>query len=102
MIYVIASIELRADSRERYLAELAAVAPQVRAEIGCIEYCPTVDAASGLKAQVPLRADTVTIVERWTSLDALGAHAIAPHMQAFRLRTAGCVLGTSLQVLGPA
>jgi quinol monooxygenase YgiN len=102
MIHVIATVELRPDRRARFLQEFAAVAPLVRAEAGCVEYGAALDVASGLKAQIPLRAATVTIIERWTSLQALGAHAVAPHMVAFRQRVADFVLGTSLQVLAPS
>lgn len=102
VICVIASVALRPSTLDRYLAELTAVAAQVRAEAGCIEYCPVIDVASGLKPQIPLRPNTVTIVERWASLEALAAHSIAPHMQAFRARSAEYVLDTSLQVLEPA
>ena len=52
-----------------------------------------------LPAQVPLRPDVVTIIEKWASLNALAAHAVAPHMQAYRKRVAHLVLKTSLQVL---
>ena len=102
VIHVIATIELRPDNRDRFLEELAAVAPQVRTETGCIDYGAAIDVASGLKLQVPPRADVVTVVERWSSLDALAAHAIAPHMLAFRARTSQFVLRTLLQVLAAA
>jgi quinol monooxygenase YgiN len=101
MIYVIASIALRPGCQERYLRELASLAPEVRAEAGCLEYGGAIDTASGLKPQIPLRPDVVTIVERWSGLEALQAHSVAPHMQAFRARTADWVAGTSLQVLNP-
>ncbi|MDE2251828.1 MAG: antibiotic biosynthesis monooxygenase [Gammaproteobacteria bacterium] len=101
MIVVVATVELRPGARERFLAELAALAPVVLRETGCIEYWPTVDVASGLGAQVPLRSDVVTIVEKWESLPALAAHAVAPHMQAYRLRVVDLVAKTALQVLAP-
>ena len=41
----------------------------------------------------------VTIIEKWASLPALAAHAVAPHMQTYRLRVADYVVKTTLQVL---
>jgi len=101
MIVVVATVELGPGTRERFLAELAVVAPAVRREAGCVEYSAALDVASGLAAQAPLRPDVVTIVEKWDSLPALAAHAIAPHMQAYRPRVAGYVVSTTLQVLAP-
>jgi quinol monooxygenase YgiN len=101
VFYVIATITLRPDCRERFLEELRALAPEVRAESGCLEYAPALDTASGLRPQIPLRLEVVSILERWASLEALQAHSTAPHMQAFRTRTADLVAGTSLQVLSP-
>lgn len=101
MIAVVATVELRPGTRERFLAELAALAPEVRREAGCIEYTATLDMTSGLAAQLPLRTDVVTIIEKWDSLPALAAHAVAPHMQAYRLHVADYVVKTTLQVLAP-
>ncbi len=75
--------------------------PDVRAEKGCIEYGPTVDLKTDIKAQIPLRENTVTIVEKWESLQALQAHLQAPRMTAYRERVKDLVVGVSLQVLQP-
>ena len=101
MIYVIATIEVKPGKRDAFLAEFHRNVPNVLAEKGCIEYGPTVDVKTEIKAQIPLREDVVTIVEKWDSLPALAAHAIAPHMQAYRPRVAGYVVSTTLQVLAP-
>jgi quinol monooxygenase YgiN len=99
VIHVVATVELRPQARERFLAEFETLKPAVRAEQGCLEYCAYIDVASGLAPQIPLRPDVVTIIEKWASLSALAAHAIAPHMQAYRQRVAHLVQSTSLQVL---
>lgn len=99
MIHVIATVELRPNMRPSFLAELAALQPQVLAEDGCRGYLPCTDTLSGLGAQIPLRPDIVTIMEQWVSLDALRAHAVAPHVQAYRARVAPLVVKTTLQVL---
>lgn len=102
MIHVIATIELAAGQREAFLTEFRRLVPQVRAEAGCIEYGPTVDAASGIAAQGPPRQDVVTVVEKWSDLPSLKAHLVAPHMEAYRPRVKHLVRSTTLQVLEPA
>ena len=101
MIHVLATIELHPGTRDAFLSELSRVAPQVRAEDGCIEYGATIDVASGLPAQVPVRPDGVIVVEKWLNLDALSAHLGASHMRAYRERVKAFVIRTTLQVLAP-
>ena len=102
MIHVIATIEVAEGKREAFLAEFRKLVPLVRAEAGCLEYGPTVDADSGLSAQGPARADVAVIVEKWESLNALKGHLQAPHMADYRVRVKDLVRRVSLQVLRPA
>lgn len=102
MIHVIATIEAKAGRREALLTEFRKVVPLVRAEAGCLEYGPAVDMASGIAAQIPLRDQVLTVVEKWANLDALRAHLAAPHMTAYRDRVQDLVAGVTLQVLEPA
>lgn len=102
MIHVIATIELNAGKREAFLAEFHKLVPQVRAEAGCLEYGPAVDVATDISAQVPLRENVVTVVEKWEDLPALKAHLVAPHMLDYRPRVKDFVKATTLQILGPA
>ena len=102
MIFVIASIELNPGTRDSFLREFRQIVPLVRAEAGCIEYGPTVDATTDLPAQAPLRADCVTVVEKWESLDYLKAHLVAPHMMAYRPKVKDFVQSVKLQILEPA
>ena len=101
MIHVIATIEVKPGKREAFIAEFHKNIPNVLAEKGCIEYGPTVDLKTEFKAQVPLRENVVTIVEKWESLEALGAHMTAPHMATYRERVKELVVGAALQVLEP-
>ena len=101
MIYVIATIEVKAGKREAFLAEFHKNMPNVRAEKGCIEYGPAVDATTDIKAQMALRENVVTIVEKWESLQALHAHLAAPHMAVYRERVKDLVVGVTLQILDP-
>ncbi len=102
MIHVIATIEVHEGQRDALLAEFRKLVPLVRAEAGCLDYGPAVDVPTDIAAQVPLRANVVTVVERWASLDALKAHLAAPHMAAYRPRVKDLVATVKLQVLQPA
>ncbi len=102
MIYVIASLEIQAGKRDAYLAEFAKVAPKVHEEPGCIAYAATVDLRTDIDIQKPYRPNTVTIMEQWESMEALGAHLQTPHMKAYFEITGPMVVGRELQVLEPA
>jgi quinol monooxygenase YgiN len=102
MIHVVATIELQPGTREAFLGEFRRLVPEVRAESGCIEYGAAVDVASGLGPQTALRPDAVTVIEKWSDLESLRAHAGAAHMAAYRARVKDWVVRTTLQVLEPA
>ena len=101
MIHVIATISIAPGKRAEYLEHFHRLVPFVRAEAGCLEYGPTVDAVTTIAVQVPLRPDVVTVVEKWSSLAALAAHSKAPHMDEYRAKVKDLVTGVSLQVLEP-
>ncbi len=102
MIYVIAEIELIAGSRDQFVTRFRANVPNVLAETGCLEYGPAVDLETELPAQPPVRANLVTVMEKWESLEALQAHLVAPHMVTFREEVKGLVVRTTLRVLQQA
>jgi quinol monooxygenase YgiN len=102
MIQVIATITTTQGRRAEFLTAFRDLVPQVRAEQGCLEYGPTVDVASGLAAQPAIRADVVTVVEKWQDLEALKRHLNAPHMQQFREKAKALLAGLEIQVLAPA
>jgi quinol monooxygenase YgiN len=102
MICVIATIETVAGRRDDLLAVFRGLAPTVRAEKGCIEYTAMIDTPSGLDAQGPLRPNVVTVVEKWESVAALGAHLKTPHMAEYRRQTESMRQSFSLQVFEPA
>lgn len=101
MVSVIASISVKPGCREAFLKIFKANVPAVLAENGCVEYRPTVDLPTGLPPQ-KLDADVVTIVEKWSSLDALRAHLAAPHMATYREKVKDLVGGVALKVLQDA
>lgn len=101
MIHVLATIELHPGRREAFLAEFAKIVPAVRAEVGCLEYGATVDLATDIPAQGPIRRDVAVIVEKWESVAALKAHLVAPHMVEYRPKVRDYVVATHLQILEP-
>ena len=97
MIHVTASIRIKEGCRDEYLARFKENLSNVRAEEGCIEYVPCVDADTGWKIQTvdPRR---VTVLEKWASMEALRAHSRAPHMEGFRKKAGHLVESVTLQV----
>ncbi len=86
MIHVIAVITAKPGQRESILTHFRVNVPAVRAEKGCIEYGAALDADPALPIQTKYGPDTFVVVEKWESMDALKAHAGAPHMAALRQR----------------
>lgn len=102
MIHVVAEIRLAPEARARFLEEFGRLVPSVRAEDGCLEYAGAVDLASGLAAAPPVRADVVTVIEKWRDVPALEAHLRTPHMAGYRKAVQGLVQDTVIRVLAPA
>lgn len=100
-VHVVAVITAKSGMRDTLLESFRANVPAVRAEDGCIEYQATVD-AEGLGAiQTRFGGDTFVVIEKWASLDALKAHAAAPHMAAYAASTKELIAGRVIHVLSP-
>ena len=102
MIHVIAVIAAKPGKREEVLRHFRANVPAVRAEKGCIEYGAAVDADPALPVQTKYGADTFVVVEKWESVDALKAHAAAPHMAAYGAKTKDLLASRVIHILSPA
>ena len=102
MIFVVASIELAEGRREDFLQEVEKLVPMVLAENGCIEYGPAVDVSTGIEIQEFAGTETIVMMEKWESVEALKAHLAAPHMQEFGQAVKEMRRGVTLQVLEPA
>jgi quinol monooxygenase YgiN len=50
----------------------------------------------------PIREDAVVIIEKWSDLDALKTHLVAPHMKPYRDAVKHIVKGMTVQILDPA
>jgi quinol monooxygenase YgiN len=102
MIHVIAVITAKPGMRETVLEAFRANVPAVRAEQGCIEYGAAVDAPGDLKIQTKYGADSFVVIEKWESVDALKAHAAAPHMATYAAKTKELLANRVIHVLSPA
>jgi len=101
MIHVVATITLNPNVRPAFLEVFRWLTPLVRAEVGCIEYQATVDVPTTIPVQDPPRPDVVTVIEKWTTLDALYAHGTMPHMNEYRVKVKDFVKSVKLQVTEP-
>ena len=102
MIHVVAVITAKPGQRESILTHFRANVPAVRAEKGCIEYGAAVDAENALAFQTKYGADTFVVVEKWESMEALKAHAAAPHMAAYGAKTKEFIASRVIHILQPA
>ncbi len=101
MIHVIATIKIIPGERENFLEAFRKLIPLVRAETGCLEYGPTIDVATSIDIQEPLRENVVTVVEQWESVQALEAHMIAPHMREYKEKVGAIMESVKIDVLQP-
>ncbi|MEX2198739.1 MAG: putative quinol monooxygenase [Burkholderiales bacterium] len=102
MIHVIAIITAKPGKRAEILQHFRANAPACRAEQGCIEYGPAVDAENALAFQTRVGPDTFLVVEKWDSMEALKAHAAAPHMAAYATKVKELIATRTIHILQPA
>ena len=101
MIHVIAVITAKPGQRDKILEAARENLAPVRAEKGCIEYGPVIDADFG-GFQTPLGPDTFVVVEKWEDADALKAHAAAPHMAAYGKKVKDMIAERTIHVLSSA
>jgi quinol monooxygenase YgiN len=102
MIHVIAVITAKPGQREAILQAIRANLPAVRAENGCMEYGPAIDADGIGSFQAKAGPDTVFVIEKWADAEALKAHAAAPHMAAYAAKVKDLVARRVIHVLSPA
>lgn len=102
MVTVLAMITAKPGLRSQVLAFFNANVPAVRAENGCLEYRATVDAEGASAMQTRLGPDSITVIERWASMQALEAHANAPHVLTYRANTKDLLASRVIHVLSDA
>jgi quinol monooxygenase YgiN len=102
VIHVIAVVTAKPGKREEVLKHFRANVPAVRAEKGCIEYGAAIDANPALPVQTKYGPDTFVVVEKWESMEALAAHAAAPHMREYGAKTKELLASRVIHILSPA
>ena len=102
MIHVVAILTTKPGQRGTVLEAIRGNLPAVRAENGCIEYGPAVDAEGIGSFQTKAGPDTIFVIEKWQDADALKAHAAAPHMAAYSAKVKDLIAGRVIHVLSPA
>ena len=102
MIHVIAVITAKPGMRDAIVQAFRANVPAVRAEQGCIEYGAATDVENGPKFQTQYGPDTLVVIEKWESVDALKAHAAAPHMASYAAKTKEMIANRAIHILSPA
>ena len=102
MIHVIAVITAKPGKRAEVLGHFNANVPNVLKEDGCIEYGAAIDADNALPIQTRFGPDTFVVIEKWNSMEALAAHAKAPHMAAYGAKTKELLATRVIHILSPA
>lgn len=102
MIHVLAIITAKPGMRDRILEAYRANVAAVRTEDGCIAYEAVVDVRDGVPGFAQFGEDSLVVVEKWASMDALRAHAVAPHMKAYASQVKDLTANRAIHVLEPA
>jgi quinol monooxygenase YgiN len=102
MIHVIAIITTKPGQRETVLAAFRDNLAAVRAEDGCLEYGPAIDGAGAPDHFAKLGSDSFMVIEKWSSQEALKAHAASAHMAAYAARVKDLLASRMIYVLDPA
>ncbi len=102
MVHVLAIITAQPGQRGRILEAFRANVPAVLAEDGCLAYEAAVDVDPAGPGFAQFGADTFVVVEKWASIEALRAHAAAPHMKACAASVKDLTASRAIHVLQPA
>jgi len=102
MVHVLAIITAKPGQRARILEAYRANVDAVRAEAGCLGYQAVVDASDSAPGLAQFGADTFVVIETWESMQALQAHAVAPHMKAYASKVREWTENRAIHVLEAA
>ena len=102
MVHVIAVITTKPGMRNKVLDLFRANVPAVKNEDGCIEYGATVDAEGVGTFQKRYGDDTFVVIEKWSSLDHLKAHAASDHMKEYGAKTKDLLADRVIHVMSSA
>jgi quinol monooxygenase YgiN len=102
LVHVLAMITAKPGMRDALLDAFRANVPAVHAEEGCIEYGAAVDVEVLGRFQAMLGPDSLVVIEKWASAEALKAHGASAHMVAYAAKTKDLVATRAIHVLSPA
>jgi len=102
LVHVVAVITTKPGQRAAVLKLFNANVPAVLAEDGCIAYEATIDTENAGPMQSAFGEDTFVVVEKWASMDALGAHARSAHMKEYGAKTKDMLADRKIHILSPA
>lgn len=102
MIHVVATINVTSGNKNKVLAELLRIQPEVLEENGCHQYEPFSDVDYNLSRQEIFRADTIVLMEQWESVEHLKAHLETPHLKEYQETVSPYIHDVNLQVLQKA
>lgn len=90
MIYVLATIKAKPGQAGALIKGAQSCVAETRKENGCVsyEYVQSTD-----------DPDTLIVVERWTTREALAAHLLAPHLKLWREDRKPLVLSTKVEII---
>lgn len=92
MIFVIATLSIKAGAREHLLGPARACIADTRKEDGCIAY----DLLGSVTDD-----DTMVFVERWESREHLTAHSKQPHLATWREASAPYLISRTIEIIHP-
>ena len=101
LVHVVAVIKTKPGLRSAVLELFNANVPAVLAEDGCIAYEATIDTENAGPIQTEFGSDTFVVIEKWASMDALGAHARSAHMKAYGASTKDMLADRTIHILSP-
>ena len=101
-VHVLAIITTKPGYRAEVLKLFNANVPAVLAEEGCISYEATIDTENAGPMQTELGPDTFAVIEKWSSMEALGAHANSAHMKAYGASTKEMLASRVIHILSSA
>lgn len=102
MIHVLAIITAKPGMRGLILDAYRANVDAVRAEAGCVAYEAVIDSSLNAPGFAQFGPDAFVVVEKWASMEALQAHAVAPHMKAYGSQVKEWTASRAIHVLEAA
>ena len=100
-LQVIVFITAKPGCRDAVLAAFNDNVPRVLAEDGCEAYGAYVDAAGYRPPLASFGPDTLVVLERWTTREALKAHATAAHVLAYQAKVKDWIETRMVHVMSP-